>query len=75
MKDQSILDRLSALEKEVSDLKRGLANGNGQPGWLAMVGTFAGDEAMKEVDRLALAYREADRRRARRRWAKKRAKK
>ena len=61
----SLDDRLTALEKEVAKL---MAPNNGAgKDWRSTIGMFAGDEVMKKIDDEARKYREADRRRARRR--------
>jgi len=65
MVQSQIEDRLSALEREVSDLKRQLSNGAKPKDWRSTVGMFTGDEIMKRIDEHARRYREADRRKAR----------
>jgi hypothetical protein len=63
-------ERVTKLERQVAVL---MANGvQPKKDWQSTIGIFSGDEIMKEIDAYALAYREADRRRARRRWTKRR---
>jgi hypothetical protein len=68
---QSLDKRLAALEREVSELRKALANGKRTKDWRRTIGMFAGDEIMKQIDEETLKLREADRRRARRRQPQK----
>lgn len=64
-------ERIATLERQVAELMAAVK----QPprkDWRRTIGMFTGDEIMKEVFEEALKYREADRRRARRQFAKKR---
>lgn len=63
--------RVAALEQEVATLK---ARGAGEPvkDWRSTIGMFTGDEMMKEIMDEALKYREKDRERARRKYARQR---
>ena len=70
MSVRSLEQRLAALEQEVAALKQALANGSRVKDWRRTVGMFEGDETMMEIDRLTLKYREDDRKKARRRFAK-----
>jgi hypothetical protein len=70
MSNQSLADRVAALEKEVADLKAASSNGAPKKDWRSAVGIFAGDEVMKEIFAEAMKFREADREKARRRFAK-----
>jgi len=65
MAQSKIEERLAALEREVSDLKRQMVNGTQPKDWRSTVGMFTGDEIMKRIDEHARRYREADRRKAR----------
>jgi len=70
MSIETLEKRLHALEREVGRLKASLANGKKTKDWRRTIGMFAGDEIMKQIDKEALQIREADRRRARRRFAR-----
>lgn len=66
----SLEKRIAELERKVAQLEVAQANGSPAKDWKSTFGMFSGDEGMKEIDDLALAYREADRERARRRFAR-----
>jgi hypothetical protein len=70
MSIEALEKRLQTLEKEVGRLKASLANGKRTKDWRRTVGMFAGDDLMKQIDNEALKLREADRRRARKRFAR-----
>lgn len=58
----SVEQRLTAVEKELADIKQQLANENPQsplPWWEQIFGTFAGSEAHEEATRLGREYRES----------------
>ena len=63
-------ERVAALERQVAELKETVANGMREKDWRRTIGMFSGDEVMKRIDEEARKYREADRRKARARWAK-----
>ena len=71
MSQLTLEQRVAMLEKEVADIKAQHSNGAQDKPWLGLIGKFAGDEVMKEIFEEALKYRERDRERARRRYAKK----
>jgi hypothetical protein len=63
-------ERIVALEKEVARLAAAI-RASREPGrndWKSVVGTFANDPMMKEIDEEVRKIRELDRRRARRKW-------
>jgi hypothetical protein len=62
--------RVAALEREMAELKTALASGEQPKDWRLSLGMFTGDEVMKRIDDAALKFREADREKARRRYAK-----
>ena len=64
--------RVAALEQKVNQLEQAVANGSRPKDWREAAGFFAGDQAMKEIFAEALKYREADRKRARRKYSTKR---
>ena len=64
MSQLTVEERQTNLEKEVNEL-RASANGSRANDWRSTIGMFTGDEVMKEIDREALKFREADRRKAR----------
>ena len=67
--------RLAALEEQVASLKTAAALRPAKD-WRRTIGMFTGDEMMKQIMDEALKYRERDRERARRRYARpKRARK
>ena len=70
MPPQTLEQRVAALEHERAEL-RAHQHPNGTKPWLLTMGTFAGDEGMKEIFDEALKLREEDRKKARRRFAKK----
>lgn len=67
MAQHKLEERVAALERQVADLQAALANGTRKKDWRRTIGMFTGDEVMKRIDAEALAFREADRRKARRR--------
>jgi hypothetical protein len=68
MTQRKLEDRVAALEKQVAELKAGLANGARPGDWRSTIGMFTGDEIMRQVFEEALKIREADRRKAHLRW-------
>lgn len=72
MADQTIEERVATLERELAELKTTVANGSWTKDWRRTIGMFTGDEVMKRIDEEARKYREADRKRARRRATPKR---
>jgi phage-related minor tail protein len=77
MSESKLEARVADLERRLAELQRTvLANGDAQTkDWRSTVGMFTGDPIMERIDAFALAYREADRRRARRAAKRPRAKK
>jgi hypothetical protein len=57
--------RVATLESVVADLTAP-PKANHKKNWRQTIGMFTGDEVMKRIDREALKYREADRRKVRR---------
>ena len=67
MSQQTLEERVAALEKEVARLSS-QRRPDGEPGrddWKSTVGMFANDPIMKEIQEEGRKIREADRRRAR----------
>ena len=64
--------RVVSLESQVAALKAPVGDRTRTKDWRRTVGMFAGDEVMKRILDGALKYREADRQRARRRFARSR---
>lgn len=62
--------RLAELERRVAQLETTQAKGHSEQDWRRTVGMFSGDDGMKEIVDAALAYREADRERARKHYAR-----
>lgn len=63
-------NRIEALEEQVSDLKAAAGAGTDGRNWRSAMGMFGDDPIMKEIFAEALKYREADRERTRRRFAR-----
>jgi len=70
MSQVTLEDRITALEREVAELKAALMDGARPKDWRRTIGMFAGDEVMKQIFDEALKFREADRARARSRQRK-----
>jgi hypothetical protein len=68
-------DRVAALEHQLAELRAVVERSQQGKDWRSTVGIFTGDEGMIQVFEEALKLREADRARARRRYAKQRQKK
>jgi hypothetical protein len=66
MPNPTLEQRVSALERQVAELKTLGANGRDPKPWLRVLGIFAGDSGMREIFDEALKLREKDRQRARR---------
>jgi hypothetical protein len=71
MKQRTLEERLAALEKQMGELQAAVDKIARPKDWRSTIGMFAGDEIMKRIDAEALKYREADRAKARRRYARK----
>jgi hypothetical protein len=74
MPGSTLKNRVAVLEQQVAEL-RAAGTAAGGKDWRRTIGMFAGDEVMKEILEEARKYREADRRKARRRYIKPRARK
>ncbi len=70
MAQPTVEERVATLESEVAALKSPRAKQRRQKDWRRTLGMFGDDEVMKRVFDEAMAYREADRERARRKFAK-----
>jgi hypothetical protein len=70
MSKPSLEERVAELERQLADLKRAFMHGDRPKDWRRTIGMFAGDEVMKQIDEEARRFREKDRERARRRYAK-----
>jgi hypothetical protein len=75
MAQRALEHRVAKLERELADLKAALAGGTRAKDWRSTLGMFSGDEVMKQIDEEARKIREADRERARRRYAKRNGRK
>ncbi len=62
MPQATLEERLTVLEKTVAALVRDRQRPPRVKDWRRTLGMFAGDEVMKEINRLGREYREADRR-------------
>ena len=67
MSNATLNERLTALEREVAELKALLTTGDRPKDWRRTVGMFTDDEGMQELFAEAMKLREKDRARARRR--------
>jgi hypothetical protein len=63
-------ERVSALEKQVEELRTVLQKSSRAKDWQRTVGMFTGDNVMKRIDKAARHYREVDRAKVRRRPAR-----
>lgn len=70
MSEQTLEERVATLEQQVARLSDLLRPGAepGRDDWKSVVGMFANDPIMKEIDEEVRKIRERDRERARRRW-------
>jgi hypothetical protein len=74
MSKATLEQRLTELEKQLSELKARVEKLDPPKDWRSVVGMFAGDEVMKRIDEAGRKYREADRRKTRNAGRAKRAK-
>jgi hypothetical protein len=72
MVQATLEQRVAALEQQVAELRAAAANGSPEKDWRRTIGMFTGDKVMKQIFDEALRFREADREKARRRFAKQR---
>jgi hypothetical protein len=70
MSKTTLAERVATLEKKVAELEAAVANRPGKKDWLSTVGMFSGDEVMKRIDAEGAKWREREREKARRRYAK-----
>lgn len=70
MVEPTLEERVAILERQVAELKAAQANGTQEKDWRRTIGMFSGDEVMKRIDEEALKYREKDREKARRQFAR-----
>src|SRR5260221_8800080 len=75
MAQPSLEKRLNELERQVSEIRETVAKLAAAPDWRSTIGMFTGDEFMLGVFAEAQKIREADRRKARREYAKQKVKK
>jgi hypothetical protein len=68
-------ERVAALEQQVMVLKAAVENGVGQKDWRSTIGMFSGNEAMKRIEKEGRKWREAERRKIRRKQVKSQRKK
>ena len=70
MSQITVEERLAKLEKQVSQIAAAMQpHKPGKYDWISTIGMFGDDEVMKEIDALALEYREEDRERSRKEYA------
>jgi hypothetical protein len=70
MAQATLEKRVETLERELAELKSVIANGATVKDWRRTIGMFTADPGMLEIFQEALKFREADRERARRRFAR-----
>ena len=70
MAQLTLEERVATLESEVAALKAPRAKQSRRKDWRRTLGMFGDDEVMKRIFEAALAYREADREQARRKYSK-----
>jgi hypothetical protein len=70
MSQRALEQRVATLEQKVAELEAAVANGAGEKDWRTTIGMFSGDEVMRRICDEALKYREKDREKARRRYAR-----
>jgi hypothetical protein len=73
MAQPTLEERVAALGREMAELRAALANGAAAKDWRSTIGMFSGDEVMKQIEEQGRKWREAERRKARRRPVKKRS--
>jgi hypothetical protein len=69
MPPRTLKERVTALERQVAEMRAVLANGDLPDDWRRTLGMFSNDPGMQELFAEALKIREADRQRARQRVA------
>jgi hypothetical protein len=70
MKQKTLEERVAALEQRVAELSDAIKKGTAEKDWRSTVGMFSGDEVMKRIDEAGRKWREAERRKAKRKPAK-----
>jgi hypothetical protein len=70
MAQVTLEQRVETLERELAELKTVVANGTHVKDWRRTIGMFTDDPGMLEIFQEAQKFREADRERARRRFAR-----
>ncbi|MFL5244240.1 MAG: hypothetical protein ACJ8FY_19220 [Gemmataceae bacterium] len=66
LKKTTLENRVAVLEQKVNELSSALEKGAPPKDWRSTIGTFAGDESMKQIFEQARKIREADRKKAKR---------
>lgn len=74
MPKPTVETRLKVLEQQVAELAKQVHEAEAPKDWRSTIGMFTGDEIMKRIDKSARQFREADRRKARQRVTRRRAK-
>jgi hypothetical protein len=72
MTKRTIEQRLEALEVQVAQLQAAVRNGARVKDWRRTIGMFTDDPGMQDIFKQAMKIREADRSKARARYAKSR---
>lgn len=76
MRQLTVEERLTTVEEKIAQLAAAihLPLKPGKYDWMKTVGMFGNDPVMKEIDALALKYREDDRKKARKQRSSRRGK-
>jgi hypothetical protein len=74
MPKPTVETRLKVLEQQVAELAKRVPEAESLKDWRSTIGMFTGDEIMKRIDESARQFRDADRRKARQRVTRRRAK-
>ena len=70
MAPRKLEERIAVLERKVAEIEVAIANGERPKDWRRTIGMFAGDEVMGRIIEAGRQWREAERRKARRKAPK-----
>jgi hypothetical protein len=72
MTELTLAERVTVLEHQMAELRAVVEKLTQPKDWRSTIGMFSGDEVMKQIFDEALKFREKDRERARRQYARSR---